>query len=374
MGCMSGSVRSIFKLLLTAAAIGQSIAGRAADTPARLAACKIAPIGETESRAPNPRVGGVFRASCGVDIDEHGTLVRRFVVHAPSREHLPFAERAGRFLGLLWSLGDRHFGTLCSRLRERPVEVWLSLEGEAGGEQINQHLYVYDLLSSRSGLEWARELAHEYGHYLLPGASGYAEPENWANGVLGERLFLSWIREAVGAKLVDSDQIPWVSTAEIDDYCAKQVDPLTDKFCSAPPDITLLSAKDKKAFNAFTGLMLYADSVYGEGALMKMLAFLPLESTRQPHGQDFLAALTSWINDQSTLRITLPKSGSAYLWLPKGRFTLRPVSGTVNSLKLEKAAAMGGGAGVWQVIVPVAGWRVLTLSGSGRTALLEKLG
>ena len=48
--------------------------------------------------------------------------------------------------------------------------------------------------TSKPQAEACRELAHEYGHAVLPAIGGFKSPEDWANGYLGERLFLRWLR------------------------------------------------------------------------------------------------------------------------------------------------------------------------------------
>jgi hypothetical protein len=269
-----------------------------------------------EARAPNPKAGGVFRIACRVDIDEHGVPITRFLVHAPLTEHAAFAAKAGRFLASLWRLSDKRFGTLCARLREKTVELWLTMDGQAGGEQINNNIYVYDFLSTRTELEWARELAHEYGHYLLPSPSGYSAPESWANGVLGERLFLKWLRD-------DGEQPVFATHRDLQEYCEKQSDALIERYRQSPPDRALLAAADRKAFDAYTGLMLYADAVYGGASIMHILSYMPQAQSGNVRGTDFLAGLTAWLNDAQKVDINL-LSSPMNVFIPNGRFRLGP--------------------------------------------------
>src|SRR5205823_8541099 len=133
--------------------------------------------------------GAVFEQSIGIYILDQATYNLRFVLYYQSPDHRPFAERAGKYLAIIWGLANRRFAGTVSRLRETPVSVWMTRSGDPGAEQHAANLFVYNVLSPRSGMEWARELAHEYGHYLLPGATGYSQPESWSNGMLGERLF-----------------------------------------------------------------------------------------------------------------------------------------------------------------------------------------
>ena len=183
----------------------------------------------------DPLFGGQYTTATSVYVREGTQWWLRFTVHCALRDDLPLARNVGRLLGAIWRQAGVRFGTLCARLRERPVDVWLSRSGAAGGEHWRTDIYLLDIGSPRTGIEWAREVAHEYGHYLLPGASGYTDPESWANGVLGERLFLWWLQRAAQAGSADAASLPFVSRADLDDYAAKQVTPLIDREASRAP-------------------------------------------------------------------------------------------------------------------------------------------
>lgn len=119
----------------------------------------------------------------------------RFQVHTTEAKSLPVARQVARLLLLL--LGESR-----ERLRyDHPnnaedvqaVDVWLMPQAEtgvsadAGGRQVKDNIFIYTIDAPRTPIEWTREVAHEYGHYALPGVSGFTSPEEWANGVLGER-------------------------------------------------------------------------------------------------------------------------------------------------------------------------------------------
>src|SRR5262249_16567688 len=98
---------------------------------------------------------------------------RRFSVYAPDADALPLAKRVARELLLL-------FGENRERLHYEPphdvptMDVWLTAQvgpgllADVGGEQFKNQIYLYSITSDRKPLEWAREVAHEYGHYALP--------------------------------------------------------------------------------------------------------------------------------------------------------------------------------------------------------------
>lgn len=277
-----------------------------------------------EIEATEPRDSVIYRAACYIYVTENGLCTRRFTVHTPDRETLPYAKRAARFYALLWTMANQRFQGSVPRLRESVVDVWLSRSGTAGGEQWNSNLYIYDLLSERTGIEWARELAHEYGHYLLPGASGYTEPENWANGVLGERLFLKWFRDDLRDHRLSLTEIPFLTTENLTDYCEKQVVPLIEQMQDNAPDSHRLAGTDRAAMNAFTGVLLYTDETYGAGTIPELLNYLPRERKGRIRGVDFLTALMLWANDAADFSLTLPAGKEMRVYLPRGTFRLRP--------------------------------------------------
>ena len=55
-------------------------------------------------------------------------------------------------------------------------------------------IVFFKVAEPRSEAEWMRQLAHEYGHVVLPPFNGFLPPlEPFGNGVLGETLAMTWI-------------------------------------------------------------------------------------------------------------------------------------------------------------------------------------
>jgi len=341
-------------------------------------ACLLIPHEEAARLARDPRDRAAFRAVCYVYIADHGAsraesrssppptpwMVRRFAVYVPDRDTLPFARRAARFLALLWDAANRRFGTLARGLRKTTVDVWMTRSGEAGAEQFRNNLYLYDLLSARTGIEWARELAHEYGHYLLPGASGYTEPENWANGFLGERLFLKWLADDILAGRLDATEVPFVQLADLKDYRARQVTPLIARMRADGPDNALLARTDRRAMDAFTGLLLYAEEIYGSAVLFHLPEHLPPGVAAGARAPDFLKALQQWADNASTLNITLMDGGSAMVYLPRGTYRVRASSPAPKSLTVGRNAVVTREGEGWTARVSTSGWRPIALAGA----------
>lgn len=305
--------------------------------------------------AKDPRNGAEFAASVHVYLSENGTMVRRFVVHAPDRDALPIARRCGRMLAWLYAAARSRVGAAARGLRGAPVHVWMTRSGEAGGEQIRNNLYFYGLFDDRTGLEWVREIAHEYGHYLLPGASGYSQPESWANGVLGERLFIKWILEDLQAGTAGSDALPFGTRAELEEYRARQIAPLLARMQVDGPDSASLAATDRTAFDNFTALLLYADDTYGSRILMDMLDYLPPNGNRALHGDDFLNALMLCLDHADTLEVRLAADEASRVYLPKGSFHVSSPTPLLFGKDLPVSATADG----WQVRVPGPAWRTL---------------
>ncbi|MCC6731195.1 MAG: hypothetical protein IT208_17860 [Chthonomonadales bacterium] len=313
--------------------------------------------------ATDPRLGARYGAACRVYVAESGLFVRRFTVWAPDAAHLPFARKAGRWLALLWGAAHARFGMSASRLRGAPLDVWLTRSGEAGGEQWRSSIYVYDVMAERTGIEWARTLSHEYGHYLLPSPSGYAEPESWANGLLGERLFLSWMADDLRSGAVSAEEAPYVTLHDLDEYRARQVTPLLDRALASGPDEAALGGTAMSAMDAFTALELYVDAVYGPEAIMDALMYLPAGAAdRGLRGPAFAAAFAAWARARPRFVTRLP-AGDAVVFLPRGSWKVVSEAPGRRALRVEGAQVRAAGGG-WRVVAGETRWRRVRAPGA----------
>jgi hypothetical protein len=355
----SSSSSSLVGFVLTALALCGA-AGASASNDVQL-------VAETTAAA-DPRFGVSYRTAYRVEIDENGALFNRFTVHVPDSGGMPEAQRAGRFLAQVWRAANRRFSTLASGLRRTPVDVWLTRTGDAGGEQFRTNLYIYDFASERTGIEWARELAHEYGHYLLPGASGYTSPESWSNGVLGERLFLRWLRDDLAARLISADDLPYVKPGDLDDFCAKQSAPLTDRVRNNGPDLAALERTDKKGMDAFSSLMLYMDDMYGPKSLLDLLDYLDPHSAAGARGVDFLSAFQKSIASSGSGSLRLDTTRPDMVFLPAGVLELRADGGGQIAAAVAHKKIASGAGGILRIKRAAPGWLSLTVAGEGRPA------
>jgi len=173
------------------------------------------------------------------------------------------------FLRLYW-LGQDGIGVETRFAPDGVVDVWLLPKGEPGGEhspQYTEDLFFYGIEVARPGLEWIREVAHEYGHHVIPpvdGYSGIAEP--WATGTQGERLFLTWLSE-LGFGLGDSDT-PFTATAEgYREYLRQQVLSDANFFLNHGPSETLSADQTDNGWRYTQGFLTYVNGQYGNAAL-----------------------------------------------------------------------------------------------------------
>ncbi|HEV2473147.1 MAG TPA: hypothetical protein VGS41_10810, partial [Chthonomonadales bacterium] len=202
----------------------------------------------------------------------------RFRVHGPDAAALQLVQQTAQLLFYLHGETLRRFGI------EHPesspsLSVWLSerappgATSDVGGEQFRDQIYLYRIMEQRQPLEWMREIAHEYGHFAIPGVSGYSSPEEWANGVLGQRLYLKWLRADLRAGLIRPDQIPFATPTLLDEYAARQITPLIDRICRNGVDTHALLQKSAAGMDYLTGLAMYVDSVYGSKALFDAFSY-----------------------------------------------------------------------------------------------------
>lgn len=188
---------------------------------------------------------------------------RRFVVHYNEAADEALARRVGAVLARLHWLARDYLGRmpLSSDRGSGYVDVWLQREGPAGGEEYNGHLYLTGIGESRPAAEWVRELAHEYAHLTIPVAGPYTEPEQWANGYLGERLFLKWL-------LVDNGATDlWDQPINGQGYLTHQVIPFRTRFLEAGPDAPDAERMDGRGMEFFIGTVLALEAAHGPSLL-----------------------------------------------------------------------------------------------------------
>lgn len=214
-----------------------------------------------------------------------------------------------------------------TRYNGRIVDVFVCLGGKAGGEQrfdvttengvfknVNT-IYFYDINSFTDPIEMAREVAHEYGHAVLPAIGGYAAPEDWANGYLGEKLFLYWIREGMASgRLVPADAMG-VTKEQLDAWLATNVDELVKKTNTVFPTESLLKDPSPAGMDRYLGLALYAAHTLPQSVFSRSLLL-----TGSTDAKDYLEAILLAAEEPEELVFRVPPflKGKP-IWIPHGK-------------------------------------------------------
>ncbi len=227
----------------------------------------------------DPKRRGLYnRVSYGYILDpDTGRLELKLALHYPSETLTGRNEDASQIacaamatLLRLWWLGRDILGRIPSP-GEGPVNVWLTSGGEAGGEQWNDNLYLYGLEQKRQPTEWLREIAHEWGHLLLPGIDGFTDPEAWANGAMGEGLFLRWLAQSVEREGKWAVDALWPGEVDLAKHFASHNDALLNNFLTQGPNSTLLVNRGRQGMDYIVGLLLFAEAAHGPAFVRRLL-------------------------------------------------------------------------------------------------------
>ncbi len=237
------------------------------------------------------------------------------------------------------------------------VDEYLCWGGTAGGEQLfgedteggktrrANTIYIYDIASFKDPMEMAREVAHEYGHAVLPAVGGFKTPEDWGNGFLGEKLFLRWLRDACETGSIDTRSVMNVKFQALDSWVKKNVDPLVMDAAAHSPNKALLVGQGQKSMNSYMGLVLYADAVLPNNVVARSFKLM---------GSDSAADLPQALVDASSegsYTVNVPNMlYGKKLWLPIGKSKVQ--GGKIVSR-----------AGAWAQVEPTVG-RLVVLGSS----------
>jgi len=252
----------------------------------------------------------------------------RFRIYAPDTSDAELADKVGRFYLFLYHEVHQHLHF--DHPAQQPVSVWLSptnyANADVGGEQFRDQIYIYNIYAKRSSIEWCRELAHEYGHYILPGVTGYTAPEPWANGVLGERLFLYWLSRDMINGEIPSSGLPFCTRDDLTAYLNLQIFPLISRIAFAPRfSSAWLSRTDAVGMDNYTAFCLYIDAVYGSHTLLEAMAFTqPSANSPLVTALDFMNGFYKAMQNLSSITISTPPIPQSFhrllLYLPAGHW------------------------------------------------------
>lgn len=202
------------------------------------------------------------------------------------------------------------------------VDVYLCWAGQAGGEHLFDDdpqapkgysskvntIYIYDLPTFTDKMEQLREVAHEYGHASLPGVGGYDYPEYWANGFLGEKLFLS----AMCVKPdYNPDEMMGVSQADCQAWVREKCRPLMFKAAQTFPDSAMFSGKGEASMNQYIGFHLWVQQCFPPKIVSRLMKINGDQARRLP------MTLRDAVEDISELDVPIHSNLKGKLvWLP----------------------------------------------------------
>lgn len=250
----------------------------------------------------------------------------RFRVYAMTQG--PDAQPAtsmARMLIRLWKLNvDKLRLDHSEAFGNRVVDVYLRTDGKAGGEQrfdadvvngrsVNVNtITIFDIGSFTDPLEMAREVAHEYGHASLPPVGGYTAPEDWANGLLGERLFLKWLREEVRAGRLTPDDTMGATLAQLSRYVDQRVTPAIRRIRERGPDPVALARRDEAGMEAYVAHVLASEELLPPGQFLRSM-LLNTENQADAVPAAVVAAAAE------VPRWTLAVPAGQRVWIPLGQ-------------------------------------------------------
>ena len=316
---------------------------------------------------------------------------QRFTVFYLTKADEPFARLIGSVMARLYWLGVDYLGR--STGRGGMTSVWLSREGMPGAEEVDGNLWLYAIDTPRAPAEWVRELAHEYGHAILPELGPFVKPERWANGYLGERLFLKWM-------LADNQQQDvWTEPIDGTAYVANQVAPLRERFLTEGPDAPATEQLDEAGMNYLVGELLALEAMHGPTLMRGIMsrigspavkglpviiaaAIRALKPARLPLAPEaFVPKLTEGA-ERAAGALRFRKAAYRF-YLPTGTWAIDAegvvppeAKITLDGMALGRAATQPAGLARWDAgaAADTSGWKLLEITApEGKTIELRNL-
>ncbi len=251
------------------------------------------------------------------------------------------AHPANRLLLRLWDFNVNRLRL--DHRRDIPfVDVYLTNEGQAGGEHLMgvdpgevdsngtprraNMIYIYKLATFKDPVEQCRELAHEYGHASIPAIGGFSGPENWANGDVGERIYLSWISAELKAGALKPEDAMGVAPGGLENYLNSKVTPMIKRIGQNGPNAALLAQTDAKAFDEYVATAVYCEAILPRVSFARSLAL-----QNGTKATDYFKAVSDAISEREQWEPRIPEALNGFpIWIPL-------VKGTIKGAKiLEK--------------------------------------
>jgi len=293
----------------------------------------------------------------------YGTMGEENVAHLRlrvySQERLERDDLAPKVARMALQIWDRCYRFLKldspSRFDEGIVDYYLCFGGTPGGEQethadlvpdpaapgggrsiVANSIYIYQLKTFKDPVEMAREVAHEYGHAILPDIGGFKEPEAWSNGYLGEKLFLTWIKKDMAAGRLTPDDAMGASLQGLSAWIARNVDPLVQESALQYPAPNNINEAEG-GMDAFLGLAMFVYELCPGDVFLRSLTYT--QDAHKTGGAitpptDYADNVLQACSEDENLTLSVPQNlfdTKKPIWIPLGKGTLH--GATVESRK-----------------------------------------
>ncbi len=239
--------------------------------------------------------------------------------------------------------------------------IYLCTNGPPGAERVDTDLFFYRAISDdRSPFEWVRQLSHEAGHLAIPAIGGFAHPEMWGNGDVGERLFQHFLaREAAAVAGVE-----WPSAQAgaalnglwpegdlaIEDYLASSGRAPLAVWAGAGPDSEeLVVGQDERAMQYYVGFVLHILASHGVEGLREVTKACT-GSTVADFVYTYKQTIAKWVGENRPISI----NAGAYD-VSATRLTRAPAPADLAPQTVSLAA---GDTVAYSVFLPAATWHV----------------
>jgi len=288
---------------------------------------------DREAPATDPRFGWKFDRAChGYVLDrDAGRWEIALMIHyqaAAGRERRALAANCGGLLLRAQCLRAAYLGSgLESAVaHRRPLEVWLTDDGNPGAESHGGNIYLCAAATPRSPAEWVRQLIHEYGHVALPGIDHFAGPEPWANGRLGEQLFAQWLarcRELAAPH-------PWLTDAKLGHLTA-DADRCVGIFLREGPASALVDDTSAAGMDYYLGFANYVERAFGARVLSRAMRLTAGNTCRAfvAATQEALARASAAAIELRALQHDADPLLAHWVYLPAGRWRVTCRGGTI---------------------------------------------
>jgi len=326
---------------------------------------------DREAPATDPRFGWKFDRTChGYVLDrDAGRWEIALIIHyqaAAGRERQALAANCAGLLLRAQCLRASYLGSgLESAVaHRRPLDVWLTDDGNPGAESHGGSIYLCAAATPRSSAEWVRQLIHEYGHVALPGIDHFAGPEPWANGRLGEQLFAQWLARCRELGTPDA----WLAQADLTRLMA-DADRCVGIFLREGPASALVDNPSAAGMDYYLGFANYVERAFGPRVLSRAMRLTAGNTCRA-----FMAGTQEALARESAAAVELraPQHDADpplahWVYLPAGRWQVTCRAGTVT---FNGRTATAGGTDVGSV---AEGWHSIALP-AGATVVFTRVG